>query len=64
VLGPLLFAVAMDPLEDMAAQHGLHIGRTSYSALVFADDLVTIASTEAGMRRQVDIVSSFWATGV
>ena len=63
ILSPLLFGVFIDELLDKLQNSGFgcHIGHLYVGALGFADDLILICPTEAGIQKMLEICDSYAA---
>jgi hypothetical protein len=63
-LSPTLFGIYIDELESFLHEHiqegdGCLLHQVLISLLLFADDLVLLASTPEGLQRQIDALASF-----
>lgn len=60
-LSPILFNIAVDPLisELDVSDNGFRIGRSSLSALAFADDLAVIGRSWDAVKGSLEIVEAF-----
>uniref|UniRef100_A0A3Q0S8N0 Reverse transcriptase domain-containing protein n=1 Tax=Amphilophus citrinellus TaxID=61819 RepID=A0A3Q0S8N0_AMPCI len=61
-LSPFLFNLALDPLLRMLESTGMgfNVDGCKVSFLAFADDLVLVSESWAGMQRNLDILEVFW----
>jgi hypothetical protein len=61
VLSPLLFSLLVNPLADLLKSQGfgVHLGDIHIACLLYADDLVLIADSEAQLRDMLDTATQF-----
>ena len=61
VLSPALFLLVMDPLlrQLQASSVGLSVNNFYTGGFLHADDIRTLATSEASMKRQIDLVKMF-----
>ncbi|CAK9834256.1 Retrovirus-related Pol polyprotein from type-2 retrotransposable element R2DM [Anthophora retusa] len=61
-LSPLIFNMVIDRLlKRLTPEVGVNIGRLTYNALIYADDMILVASTPMSLQTTIDTVSDFLA---
>jgi hypothetical protein len=62
VLSPLLFSLLVNPLADLLKRQGfgVHLGDIHIACLLYADDLVLIADSEAQLRDMLETATLFF----
>jgi hypothetical protein len=62
VLSPLLFSLLVNPLADLLKSQGfgVHLGDIHIACLLYADDLVLIADSEAQLRDMLETATLFF----
>ncbi|CAK9796152.1 Retrovirus-related Pol polyprotein from type-2 retrotransposable element R2DM [Anthophora quadrimaculata] len=61
-LSPLIFNMVIDRLlKRLTPEVGVNIGRLSYNALIYADDIILVASTPMGLQTTIDTTADFLA---
>jgi hypothetical protein len=62
VLSPLLFSLLVNPLADLLKSQGfsVHLGDIHIACLLYADDLVLIADSEAQLRDMLETATQFF----